>query len=99
VRWPTTNNETSAAARASTLAAAEIGTARYHIHRPLLEKHSEYFKKALNGPWKESQEGAVKLEDVECGVCKCQGNENRRIMMAIEAMGVRDLCSREKKGR
>jgi hypothetical protein len=30
---------------------------------------------------------------------KCQGNENRRIMMSIEAMGVRDLCSREKKGR
>jgi hypothetical protein len=37
---------------------------------------------------------------VVCGLDSfCQGNENRRIMMAIEAMGVRDLCSREKKGR
>jgi hypothetical protein len=35
----------------------------------------------------------------ETWVGVCQGNENRRIMMSIEAMGVRDLCSREKKGR
>jgi hypothetical protein len=33
-----------------------VGTSgrKYHIHKALLTEHSEYFKKALNGPWKES---------------------------------------------
>jgi hypothetical protein len=35
----------------------------YHIHRVLLEYHSEYFLSALSGRWKESDE-SVLLEDV-----------------------------------
>ena len=42
---------------------------RYHVHRSLLVEHSEYFKKALNGPWKEAQDGVVTLEDVESSTC------------------------------
>ncbi|KAF2625380.1 hypothetical protein BU25DRAFT_473967 [Macroventuria anomochaeta] len=30
-------------------------------------QHSEYFRKALSGPWKEADEGCVRLEDVESG--------------------------------
>ncbi|KAH7389337.1 hypothetical protein DE146DRAFT_680219 [Phaeosphaeria sp. MPI-PUGE-AT-0046c] len=37
-------------------------TKRY-IHKALLIHHSEYFRKALNGPWKEAAEGIVRLED------------------------------------
>ncbi|KAJ4319584.1 hypothetical protein N0V94_003817 [Neodidymelliopsis sp. IMI 364377] len=38
---------------------------KHHLHCALLTQHSEYFKKAFNGPWKEAQEGVVRLEDVE----------------------------------
>ncbi|KAF2833871.1 hypothetical protein CC86DRAFT_415861, partial [Ophiobolus disseminans] len=73
----------SVAAQVGTFAVVEIGTTKkkYFIHRSLLEEHSEYFRKALNGPWIESQEGVVKLHDVDCGnfdifvdwlyTCKC----------------------------
>ncbi|KAF9693780.1 hypothetical protein EKO04_008156 [Ascochyta lentis] len=40
---------------------------KHHLHRALLIQHSEYFKKALNGPWKESHEGVVRLDDVKSG--------------------------------
>lgn len=52
----------------------EVGASKmkYPIHRLLLEDQSEYFKRALNGPWKESQNGMVPLEDVECGTCMHQ---------------------------
>jgi hypothetical protein len=43
---------------------------QFHIHKALLVHHSEYFRKALNGPWKEATEGVVKLEDVEPEVGK-----------------------------
>jgi hypothetical protein len=74
-----TNYSTSTAARASAIAIVEIGAekTRFHIHRPLLEKYSEYFKAALNGPWREAEEGVVKLDDVGCGTCEpklCQDN-------------------------
>lgn len=42
----------------------------YSLHRALLVEHSEYFKKALNEPWKEAQDGVVRLEDVESSVCR-----------------------------
>ncbi|KAI4932816.1 hypothetical protein J4E85_003216 [Alternaria conjuncta] len=58
----------SEAAQDPIFAIVEVGDTKtkYHIHRSLLIEHSDYFKKALNGPWKEAQEGVVKLEDVEC---------------------------------
>jgi hypothetical protein len=54
------------------MAVVKVGAAgtEYKIHKALLSEHSEYFKRALNGPWKESQEGVVRLEDISCGICK-----------------------------
>lgn len=43
---------------------------KHQIHRALLVRHSEYFKTALKGPWKEAKEGMVRLEDVESGPCR-----------------------------
>ncbi|KAJ4361292.1 hypothetical protein N0V95_001994 [Ascochyta clinopodiicola] len=40
---------------------------RHHLHRTLLTEQSEYFEKALKGPWKEADEGVVRLDDVESG--------------------------------
>ncbi|OAK96047.1 hypothetical protein IQ06DRAFT_309608 [Phaeosphaeriaceae sp. SRC1lsM3a] len=40
----------------------------YHIHKVLLVEHSEYFQKALNGPWKTAQEDMVELKDVDRSV-------------------------------
>ncbi|KAI4630527.1 hypothetical protein J4E80_001465 [Alternaria sp. BMP 0032] len=58
----------SEAAQEPVFVIVEVGDTKtkYHIHRSLLVEHSDYFKKASNGPWKEAQEGVVKLEDVEC---------------------------------
>lgn len=44
----------------------------YMVHKALLIEHSEYFDKVYKGPWKEAEEGVVKLEDVECGTCERQ---------------------------
>ncbi|KAF2127078.1 hypothetical protein P153DRAFT_398448 [Dothidotthia symphoricarpi CBS 119687] len=41
---------------------------KFYVHRAILIKHSEYFKKALNGPWKEAEEGVVRLRDVDCDI-------------------------------
>ncbi|KAJ8112979.1 hypothetical protein OPT61_g4786 [Boeremia exigua] len=38
----------------------------YYVHSGLLKQHSEYFKRALNGNWKESDENTIRLVDVEC---------------------------------
>ncbi|KAH6639639.1 hypothetical protein C7974DRAFT_410597 [Boeremia exigua] len=38
----------------------------YYVHKSLLTQHSEYFQRALNGSWKEAEEGVITLEDVEC---------------------------------
>ncbi|KAF9693742.1 hypothetical protein EKO04_008147 [Ascochyta lentis] len=56
-----------AAARDGVIA-VEVGSERvkYYVHKALLEEHSEYFKRALNGPWKEAEEKVVCLDDVEC---------------------------------
>ncbi|KAI4641159.1 hypothetical protein J4E93_008037 [Alternaria ventricosa] len=40
---------------------------RYNIHKDIICHHSEYFRAAFNGRWKESDEG-VTLEDVEVDV-------------------------------
>lgn len=40
----------------------------YYIHKALLIHHSDFFRKALLGPWRESEEGIVKLHDVETAV-------------------------------
>ncbi|KAI4652306.1 hypothetical protein J4E93_002505 [Alternaria ventricosa] len=57
----------SEAAQEPVFVIVEVGDTktRYHVHRSLLVEHSEYFKKALHGPWKEAQDGVVTLEDVE----------------------------------
>ncbi|KAI4628617.1 hypothetical protein J4E83_003170 [Alternaria metachromatica] len=62
----------SEAAQEPVFVIVEVGDAktRYHVHRSLLVEHSGYFKKALNGPWKEAQDGVVILEDVECSTCE-----------------------------
>lgn len=38
---------------------------KYCIHRVLLVHRSDYFRKALKGPWKEVEEGIITLEDVQ----------------------------------
>ncbi|KAH4616360.1 hypothetical protein HBH55_208580 [Parastagonospora nodorum] len=45
----------------------EIGPDRlkYYVHKALLVHYSEYFRNALKGPWKEAEEGVVKLVDVQ----------------------------------
>ncbi|KAI2485654.1 BTB domain containing protein [Pyrenophora tritici-repentis] len=58
----------STAARSSALVIVEVGAekTKYTVHRSFLTEHSEYFRKALTGSWKEAQEGVVTLEDVDC---------------------------------
>ncbi|KAJ8111033.1 hypothetical protein OPT61_g6274 [Boeremia exigua] len=45
----------------------EIGTnkIRYSVHKALLIHHSEYFRTALRGPWKEADEGVARLVEIE----------------------------------
>jgi hypothetical protein len=43
---------------------------KYVVHRAVITEESEYFKKALKGPWKEAEQGIVRLEDVEPKICK-----------------------------
>ncbi|KAJ8111028.1 hypothetical protein OPT61_g6273 [Boeremia exigua] len=53
-------------AQADGMVTVEIGPDRkkYCLHKALVTHHSEYFRKALHGPWVEAQEGVVKLDDV-----------------------------------
>lgn len=37
----------------------------FHVHESIICGSSEYFKRALNGPWRESKERRVVFEDVE----------------------------------
>ncbi|KAF3034198.1 hypothetical protein E8E11_002033 [Didymella keratinophila] len=41
------------------------GAVKHAIHRGLLIQHSEYFKTALKGPWREAEEGVVRHVDVQ----------------------------------
>lgn len=49
-----------------------VGTdcVKYGVRRAILTQHSQYFKKALEVPWKEAEEGLLQLEDVEPETCK-----------------------------
>lgn len=40
---------------------------KHRLYHALLVRHSEYFKTALKGPWKEAEEGVIRLLDVESG--------------------------------
>lgn len=42
----------------------------YFVHPGLLVCHSEYFARALTGNWKEAEENAISLYDVDCETCK-----------------------------
>jgi hypothetical protein len=46
----------------------EVGPERtqYFVHPSLLAQHSEYFKRAMNGSWKEAEERVIRLDDVDC---------------------------------
>lgn len=50
----------------------EIGPdlVEYFVHPGLLIHHSDYFKRALNGDWKEAAEKGIKLDDVDCKTCQ-----------------------------
>ena len=49
----------------------EIGSMgkKYYLHKSLLVFHSEYFRKALQGSWKEAKEGIVRIDDIEPAEC------------------------------
>ncbi|KAF1970502.1 hypothetical protein BU23DRAFT_473785, partial [Bimuria novae-zelandiae CBS 107.79] len=49
------------------LVAIEVGSERkeYTVHKDLLTHYSEYFARALDGPWKEAEDKKVRLEDIE----------------------------------
>ena len=42
---------------------------KYYLHKSLLVFHSEYFRKALQGSWKEAKEGIVRIDDIEPAEC------------------------------
>ncbi|KAF2035581.1 hypothetical protein EK21DRAFT_84622 [Setomelanomma holmii] len=48
------------------LVTVEIGPdlKQFYIHKALLVRHSEYFAKALPGPWIEAQENVITLDNV-----------------------------------
>ncbi|KAJ4378281.1 hypothetical protein N0V86_005981 [Didymella sp. IMI 355093] len=50
----------------------EIGSSKtkYLVHKALIVYHSEYFHKALSGPWTEAEERVVTLADVGEEECK-----------------------------
>jgi hypothetical protein len=62
----------SAAAREGVMATVvlEPQNIEYKIHRTLLINTSEYFEKALTGPWKEAEERTVRIKDVGSDTCK-----------------------------
>ena len=63
----------------------EIGPnhTEYYVHPGLLSHHSEYFKRALNGSWKEAEDWMIMLEDVECPTCQYTfTNEEYRLTIA-----------------
>ena len=50
----------------------EVGLEKkwYRVHKSLIAKHSEYFRAASSGPWKEAEDGKVVLGDVESTACE-----------------------------
>jgi hypothetical protein len=57
----------SVATHLSDLVTVKIGPEKktYSVHASFLTYHSEYFRAALNGSWKEAEDRVVTLEDVE----------------------------------
>jgi hypothetical protein len=45
----------------------EVGPQKqhYHLHKALLVHHSDYFRSAMNGSWKEAEDKLISLKDVE----------------------------------
>jgi len=41
---------------------------KYHVQRLFLTHYSDYFTKALSGSWRESEDGVVRLVDIEPGI-------------------------------
>jgi hypothetical protein len=64
------NNST--ALRSEGIVTVEVGKehVKYPLHKSVLVYHSEYFARALNGPWTEAEDRKVVLEDLEPGICK-----------------------------
>lgn len=60
----------SDAAREGGFVTVIIEQTEYKVHKLLLAQHSEYFKRALNGSWRESEEGRIPLEDVDREICE-----------------------------
>ncbi|KAF2441878.1 hypothetical protein P171DRAFT_81669 [Karstenula rhodostoma CBS 690.94] len=60
----------SATVRSGGIVIVEVGPKRaiYPLHKAMLAQHSEYFARALNGPWAEAEDRKVVLEDVELGI-------------------------------
>ncbi|KAH4107729.1 hypothetical protein HBI56_169460 [Parastagonospora nodorum] len=54
-------------ALSESIVTVEIGPdqKKYYVHKALLVHHSEYFKRALRGAWKEAHKDLVTIEDVE----------------------------------
>lgn len=50
----------------------QIGPAKvkYDVHKALILYHSEYFAKALTGPWVEAEQRVVSLDEVDVDECK-----------------------------
>lgn len=70
-RCKSTNQSHRATVRDGVVA-VEVGPerVRHFVHKALLEEHSEYFKRALNGSWKEAEDRVVCLDNVDCGSCE-----------------------------
>lgn len=49
----------------------DVDPEKYYVHRARLIHHSEYFRKALQGSWREAEEGVVRLKDFDYKACKC----------------------------
>ena len=45
---------------------------KYHLYLGPLSYHAEYFLNALKAPWKESEDRAIDLDDIETETCKSQ---------------------------
>ena len=45
---------------------------KYYTHKALLVRYSDYFRKALEGPWKEAQEGSFgsRMSTIACVSCQ-----------------------------
>lgn len=67
----TDQNHSMAAREGTTVTVTlEPQNSKHKVHEALLIESSDYFKKALTGPWKKAEKDTIRLTDVETGVCK-----------------------------